>query len=713
MSNVHYGICDFCDSMCGLEIELEGGKIKSIRGDKQHRFSRGHICPKGIAQQDLHADPDRLRVPVRKKGADWEEVTWEEALEESGMRLAEVQRNHGRDSLGLYYGNPIGHNYGSLFCLVPFVKGLKTRNVYSATSVDQLTRMLVSLLVFGNHALLPIPDIERTDYFLILGANPVISNGSIMTASDCRTRLLEMRERGAKIVVVDPRRNETAKIADRHYFIRPGADALFLLSVLSVIFEEGLFDPGAFGKRVSGFERIKEIAQAFPPSRTARATRLGEQDLRTIAREFASAKKAVCYGRRGISTQEFGSLATWLTDVLNVVTGNIDRPGGAMFPTPAVDLVGLARILRQTGFFARWQSRVSGLPEFNGELPAAVFAEEVETPGPGQIRALITNAGNPALSLPNTKSIDRALKSLEYMVSIDFYVNETTRHANIILPPTSPMENDHYPLLEYGMSIRNFACYAPALFEKPPGAKHNWEIMLDLLYSLEKHSGAGSRVIGWFKRKALYWLSPLRQLNLLLKLGPHKLSIDKLRKEAHGIDLGPLEPRLGKVISTPDGKINLVPEQLAKDLARLERKIDLWSSPDKDEFLLVSRRTLRSNNSWMHNSARLVKGKADCTLIINAADAARLGLERGRSALVSTSIGEVKVPVEVTEDMMPGVVSMPFGWGHNREGVKLRVAREHSGVNVNEVTDEKMYDAFSGISMLDGIPVRVAVARSD
>jgi len=708
MSSIHFGICDFCDSACGLEIESEAGRIIFIRGDKEHSFSRGHICPKGIAHQDLHYDPDRLRAPVRKKGSEWEEVTWEDALEDAGSRLAEIQRKYGRDALALYYGNPIGHNYGSLLCLVPFVKGFKTKNVFSATSVDQLTRTLVSLLVFGNQAILPIPDIERTDYFLILGANPVVSNGSIMTASDCKNRLLEMRKRGAKMVVVDPRRNETAEIADAHYFIRPGSDALFLLSMLNVIFAQGLADPGDLGKKIKELDRLKEIAKDFPPSRVTKATGLSEKDLRTIAADFASAKKAVCYGRRGISTQEFGTLATWLCDALNIITGNVDRPGGAMFTTPAVDLVGLAKLLRQPGFFDRWKSRVSGLPEFNGEFPAASFAEEILTSGPGQIRGLITMAGNPALSLPNTRRIEQALKSLEFMVSIDFYINETTRFANLILPPTGPMENDHYPILEYNMSVRNFVHYTSALFPKPAGAKHNWEIMLDLLYHLEKHSGAASFALGWLKRKALYWLRPDRQLNLLLKLGPHKLSLKKLKMHPHGIDLGPLEPRLDKIISTKDRKINLVPEKLVADLARLEERIEQWSSPNKDEFLLVSRRSLRSNNSWMHNSPRLVKGKQDCTLIMNKGDAGRLGLINGQLARVSTQIGEIKVPVEITDDIMPGVVSMPFGWGHNQEGVKLRVAKEHAGVNVNEVTDEKLYDVFSGISILDGIPVKVA-----
>lgn len=707
MSKTHYGICNFCDSICGLEIEHEGNEIIAVRGDKQDPFSRGHVCPKGIAQQDLYNDPDRIKRPVMKKNGQWEEVSWEEAYRLAGSRLAHIQAEYGNDAVALYYGNPIAHNYGSLLALVPFVKGFKSKNIYSATSVDSLTRMLISLLLYGNQAILPIPDITRTEYMLIIGANPVVSNGSIMTAGDCKKRLAEIRERGGRIVVVDPRRTETADIADAHYFIRPGADAFFLLALLDVLFKEGLAGPGPM---VKGLDRLESIADKFPPERVAEAVGIPSATIREIALEFAKSPKAVCYGRMGTSTQIFGSLATWLVDALNIVTGNIDRPGGVMFTTPAVDLVGLARLLRQPGFFNRWQSRVSGLPEFNGEFPVAALAEEMETPGPGQIRALVTNSGNPVLSLPNGRRLERAFGNLEFMVSIDFYINETTRLADLILPPVCPMETDHYSILEHAMGVLNAAHYAPALFEKPEGSKHNWEIQLDLVYHLEKGRGPVSAVLGAIKRRALDLFGPHTQLDLLLRFGPHKLSIEKLLEHPHGLDLGPLEPRLEKIISTRDRLIDLAPEVLTADVARLEQKLSQGTARKPGEFLLVSRRTLRSINTWMHNSPRLVKGPNRCVLMMNPEDAETCGLEDGQDVSVRSRVGEIIAPLQVTDEMMPGVVSLTFGWGHHRPGARLSVATEHAGVSMNDVLDDSLYDAVSGISVLDGIEVMISDA---
>ncbi|UCD85798.1 MAG: molybdopterin-dependent oxidoreductase [Deltaproteobacteria bacterium] len=708
MTKTHYGICSICEAICGLQIEHDGKNIISISGDKHDNFSRGYICPKGIALQDLHNDPDRLRLPVRRKGSGWEEVSWADAFEEAGGRIAEIQKKYGNDAVAVYYGNPIAHNYSSILAFLPFIKGFKTRNVYSANSVDSLTRVLVSLLVYGNQALLPIPDIERTELFMIIGANPVISNGSVMAVPDCERRLMEIRERGGKLIVIDPRYTETAAIADAHYFIRPGTDALFLLAMLNVMFEEEIADPDKLSPIIDGLDRLKKIVAEYPPERVADTVGIPSGDIKTLARDFSSSSKAICYGRLGTSTQEFGSLATWLVDAVNIVTGNLDRPGGMMFTTPAVDLAGLAKLFRQPGTFNRWQSRVSGLPEFNGEFPVAALAEEIETPGPGQIKALVTNSGNPILSLPNGRRLDRAFGMLEFIVSIDFYINETTRHADIILPSTSPMEIDHYPLLEHMVGIRNTAHYTPASFPKPEGSRHNWEIQLDLIHHIERNRGAMSSGLGGLKRSALNLFSPQRQLNLLLKLGPHKLSIKKLKQFPHGVDLGPLVPRINEVINTPNRRINLVPEVLAGDLERLEKKLDPEESLGEGKFLLISRRTLRSMNSWLHNIPRLVKGKNRCTLMMNSKDADRRGFETGQHVIVTSRVGKIRAPLEVTDEMMPGVVSLTFGWGHDREGSMLSVAREHAGVSMNDITDEYLYDKVSGISVLDGIPVTVS-----
>jgi len=710
MAKLHYGMCNFCDSACGLEIELEGDRILSIRGDKQNTFTRGHICPKGVAQQDLYNDPDRLRRPVRKKGDDWEEVSWDEALDCAGRGLAEVQKKYGRDALGVYWGNPVSHDYGALLCLLPFLKGLRTKNIYSANSVDSLARMLVSFLVYGNQAVIPIPDIERTDYMLIIGANPVISHGSVMTAPDCRKRLREIRERGGKIVVIDPRRTETAAIADRHYFIIPGSDSLFLFAFLDVLFKENLANPGGLGSKLEGLDLLRQCAAQFPPEKAAPAVGISADQIRTLAREFAAAPSAVGYGRMGISTQEFGSLATWLIDAINLVTGNAGKPGGAMFASPAVDLLWLSKLLSQPGFFNRWQSRVSGLPEFNGEFPVAALAEEMETPGPGQIKAMVILAGNPVLSLPNGAGLDRALAKLDYLVAIDFYISETARHADIILPPLSPLETDHYPILELSMGIRNHARYAPALFPRPQGSKPLWEIMTDLVNSVEKHSGVFSSIIGSMKRKVLYYFDPPSQLNLLLKYGPRKMSLRELKEHPHGIDLGPLQPGADKVICTKNGLIALVPPELAKDVERLQAKLDPARRLDQDQLLLVSRRTLRSINSWMHNSPTLVRGRNQCFLMMHPEDAKQRGVAPGQAVTVASRIGKIQVPVEISDEMMPGVVSMTFGWGHGRTGTRLSVASQHAGVSMNDIVDESLYDQVSGISVLDGIPVKVSAS---
>ncbi|HUT54224.1 MAG TPA: molybdopterin-dependent oxidoreductase [bacterium] len=703
MSRIYYGVCNFCDSSCGLAIEYEGDRVLSVKGDKENAFSRGHICPKGMALKDLYHDPDRLRRPMRRTAAGWEEVSWNDALDEAGQRIAAVQKKYGRHALALYYGNPTAGDYALLLCLLPFIKALRTKNIYSATSLDSLTRMLTSLWLYGSQAVMPVPDLERTRLLIIIGANPVVSHGSVMTAPDTKRRLQEIRERGGKIIVIDPRRTETAAIADSHHFIRPGADALFLLAFIHTLFEEGLADPGALKGRIEGMDELQKIAREFPPARVAPAVGISAETIASLAREFAAEPRAVMYGRMGVSTQEFGSLATWLADAVNIVAGKLDREGGYMFNTPAVDLAGLAKVLKQPGFFNRWQSRVSGLPEFNGEFPVAALAEEMETPGPGQIKALITLAGNPSLSAPNARRLDAAFKNLEFMLAIDFYLNETTRHAHIILPPVSPLETDNYHILFYALAVRNVAHYTPALFKKPAGARHNWEIPYQLMRRVDKHRGGADRVIGAVKWPLLTWLKPRRQLGLLLRLGPHKLSIAKLLKHPHGLDLGPLEPRFDKVIATRDRVLHLVPPALVPDLGRLEARLD--RAPD--QLLLISRRTMRSMNSWMHNLPRLVEGKNRCTLQMNPADAERLGLEQGAPVNVSTRLGKIEVPLEVTEDMMPGVVCMPFGWGHGREGSRLSVAAQHPGVSMNDITDDALFDKVSGISVLDGIPVKV------
>jgi anaerobic selenocysteine-containing dehydrogenase len=711
MPDVHHGFCNFCDAMCGLAIEIEGDRILSIRGDKQNPFSKGYVCPKGIAQQDVHNDPDRLRKPIRRRGKDWEEIGWEEAIDEVGEQVAALQKKHGNDSLAVYFGNPISHNYASLLQLVPFVRGFRTKNVYSSGSVDSFSRMLVSQLMYGSPAALPVPDLGRTNYFLIIGANPAVSNGSIMTAPDCKRRMRELRERGGKLVVIDPRRTETADMADEHHFIRPAADALFLVAFLQVFFAEGLSRPHRFPVPVDGLDDVRKFVADFPPERVAPHVGIEPNTIRRLARDFARADGAACYGRMGTSVQSFGALATWLIDVINLVSGNMDQVGGTMFSKPAVDLVALAKIVGQTGSFGAYRSRVKGLRELNGEFPVAALYDEIVTAGPGQVKGLVTISGNPVLALPNGGRLDALFANLEFMASIDIYLNETTRHAHLILPPTSTLETDHYPLLEAAMAVQNTAQYAPAPFQKKAGTLHDWEIMVKLAGAYGRARGGIAHVTGILHETLGQTLTPPRLLELMLRTGPYKLSLAELKEHPHGIDLGPLAPRMKDVMSTKTGRIDMAPREIREDFARLKATVDAPAC-HRDDFLLIGRRTLRSMNSWLHNSKRLVTGKSPCVLFMHPDDTRRLGLRDGERVHVTSNRSRVELPLEVTDEVMPGVVCMPYGWGHNREGIRMGVAEKAAGANYNDLVDEEAFDPVSGASVLNGVSVRVTAVAA-
>jgi anaerobic selenocysteine-containing dehydrogenase len=703
MSSHHFRACNLCEAMCGIVIEHEDGRILSIRGDDDDPFSRGHVCPKAVALKDVHEDPDRLRRPVRRVGRDFVEVSWEEAFDEVEERIRAVQKRYGSDAVATFFGNPTLHNYGAGLFSIPFVLSLKTRNRFSATSVDQLPRMVASLHLYGHQALFPIPDIDRTDYFLILGANPAASNGSIMTAPGVARRIEAIRARGGKVVLLDPRRTETAALADEHHFIRPGTDAFFLLALLETLFGEGLARPGRLAAFTKGLARVEEMARRYPAERVAARVGIAAADIRRIARELAAAPRAICYGRIGTSTQRFGTLASWLVDAVMIATGNLDRPGGTMFTTPAFDIIRITALGRQRGTFGAFRSRVRRLPEFSGELPVAALAEEIETPGPGQIRALITHAGNPVLSTPNGRRLDAALARLEYMVAVDIYVNETTRHAHVILPPTFALEHEHYDIGLHLVAVRNTAKWSPPLFAPGAGTRHDWEILAELMARL----GGRTALERWTFRgvgRALSRLGPERILDLAMRMGPHRLPLSRVKRSVHGIDLGPLEPRLPALLQTEDHRIDLAPAALLADLPRLERFLDEPSPPATLE--LIGRRDLRSNNSWMHNSTRLVKGKDRCTLWMHPDDAARLGVATGEKVRVTSRAGSVDAPVEVTTGVMPGVVSLPHGWGHGRDGVRLSVARDHAGVSVNDLTDETVLDELSGNAGFSGVVVK-------
>ncbi len=698
--------------MCGISIEVEGPRILSIRGDRDDPFSRGHICPKAAALQDIHEDPDRLRQPVRRRpGGGFERIGWDEAFAEVADKLRSIQDRRGRNAVGVYVGNPTVHNYGSLLFAIPLLKALKTRNLYSATSVDQLPHHLAALEMFGHLLLLPVPDLDRTDHLLILGANPAVSNGSLMSAPDVAKRLAAIRARGGEVVLVDPRRSETAKLADRHHFIRPGTDVLLLAAMLHTLFAERLTRPGRLAAFTDGIDAVEAAVAEFSPERVASATGLAAATIRGLARDLAAAGSAAVYGRVGVSLQEFGAASAWLINVLNVVLGNLDRPGGVMFTRPAFDVVELGARLGQRGHFARGRSRVRGLPEFNGEYPVATLADEILTEGEGQIRGMVTLAGNPVLSTPNGRRLDEALAGLEFMVSIDFYINETTRHAHIILPPTAALEHDNYDVALHALAIRNTAKYSPQLFAPSPDARHDWQILLELTTRLAARDRV-TTMIGRAQRAVLGRLPPHRIVDLGLRLGPYRgLSLRKLRDEVHGVDLGPLEPCLPARLFTPTRRISLAPPLLVGDLERVKARLLAEDTVATEaagfDLRLIGRRHLRSNNSWMHNSRRLVKGPARCTVLLHPDDAARRGIAAGQQVRVRSRVGSIELPAELTDEMMPGVISVPHGWGHDRPGVALATAREHAGASVNDLTDDRLLDELSGNAALNGVPVRV------
>lgn len=710
MPRTVHRVCPLCEATCGLTIRVDGATVTDIRGDPDDPFSRGHICPKAVALQDLHDDPDRLRTPVRREGRRWVPLSWPEALDQAAAGLRAVQGAHGRDAVAIYLGNPNVHNLGAMLFGPPLVKALRTRNRYSATSADQLPHQLVAYWLFGHQLLIPVPDVDRTDFMLILGANPAASNGSLMTAPDIEGRLRAIHKRGGQVVLIDPRRTETAALATRHHFIRPGADVLLLAALVHTLFDEALVAPGPVGAFTDGIDRVREAIAPLTPERVEEPTGILARRIRELARALAKAERGVVYGRLGVSTQGFGVACHWLIAVLNLLTGNLDRPGGAMFTTPAIDPLGRIR-LTGPGSHGRWRSRVRDLPEVGGELPVATLADEILTPGQGQVRALVTLAGNPVLSTPDGGRLDRALEQLEFMVAIDPAINESSRHADLVLPPVSPLERDHYDLAFALLSVRNVAKWSPRVFDPPEDALDDWQI----LSGLESRLADGVRARA--AAKARQALGPRGLVDLGLRSGPYGIGLDppgmglslgRLEEHVHGLDLGPLKPVLPGRLQTADGRIDLGRAELLAELdrARSELLTPVQVQGGRD-LRLIGRRHLRSNNSWMHNSRRLMKGKDRCTLLMHPDDAAARDLADGQLAQVRSRVGEVEVPVELSESMMPGVVSLPHGYGHGRQGVQQSVAREHPGVSMNDLTDAQEIDAVGGTAVLSGVPVAV------
>ncbi|OJJ16469.1 dehydrogenase [marine bacterium AO1-C] len=709
----HYRTCHLCEAMCGLEITTNQGLIENIKGDKNDVHSKGYLCPKAVALQDIHEDPNRLKYPVKRTEEGWQQISWEEAFDLVEENIKRIRKNHGGDAVGVYTGNPTTHNTGTILYLYDFINSIGTKNSYASHSLDQLPQMFVAGEMFGHQAMFPVPDIENTDFFLVLGANPLVSNGSIMSTPNIGAKFKALQQRGTKIVVIDPRRTRTAQAADIHHFIKPGTDVFLLLAFVHELLMHNWVKDSHVLEISDNIVGLKELVQGFTPEEVSQIVGITAEEIKALIQDFVKAPKAIIYGRMGVSTVKFGGVCHWLINTINILTGNMDVPGGVMFTLPAIDLL---KALKKEAKQLRWRSRVKQLPETGGALPTVTMADEMLTPGDDQIKAMITVAGNPLLSAPNSNELKKGFEQLDFYVAIDIYINETTRHANVILPPAAALEVIHYDFALSIVSPRNIANFSPAVFPIAKDRKYDWEILIELQKRIEQ----GNILSLKLKHALLGWLTAERRIDLGLKIGPYGIwggrlfkgggiSLKRLKKQVHGIDFGAMQSCLPKRLFTKNKRINLIPLEIIKELPKVLQALEEKRN-DQEELLLIGRRHLRSNNSWMHNYPRLMKdGDKRCTAMLHSEEAQKRGIANGDWMEVSTNVGQIKIKAEITDEVMPGVLCIPHGWGHHDKHVHLDVASKHAGVNVNELIDHSIYEEMSGNAVFSGIPVKVKV----
>ena len=698
VKTVHARTCHLCEANCGVLMHVEDGVVTSVKGNPDHVLSEGYICPKATAIPDIQNDPDRLRHPVKRVGsaetATWQEISWEQAYQEIAAKHAEITR--GVKVASVYLGNPNVHNYASAFANRTLIKTWGAKGIYSASTLDQIPHMICQKWVYGHNALYPVPDIDRTQYMLCVGGNPLASNGSLWTVPNVKERIKRLKQRGGKFVVIDPRITETAKFANQHHFIKPGTDTAFFLALLNSLDTQDLINPSRLGPILSGWERALEAVREFDAIKLSNYCGIDLDVITEIASELGNGQPAIVYGRMGVSVTKYGTLNHWLIQLLNLATGNVDREGGVMFPEPIIDPVERSG----SGSFGRYKTRLSGRPDVLGELPSAELAAEIITEGEGQIGALMVVAGNPVLSAPGGRQLDSALASLDLMVSLDMYVTETSRHAHYILPPCGPLQRDHYPLFFTPLAIRNYADYSPALLEKGPEDKSDYDIVHELAEALRRYRGDNTPSVK---------MSPREILDQILKASPQKISLAEIEACPNGYDMGPLKPRLPDRLKTDDKRIHCAPDILINELEAFRECFIAYKG--SADYLLIGRRHIRSNNSWLHNSHRLIKGPDRCTLMLHPDDAKALNVKQHDRIRVFNHIGEVKIAAEITEDIMPGVISIPHGFGHGRKGVKLSKAAQNPGVSINDLTDPALIDDLSGNAVLNAIPVKLEAMR--
>ncbi|MCV7386149.1 molybdopterin-dependent oxidoreductase [Mycolicibacter longobardus] len=703
--------CSLCEAHCGIQVTVADGKVARIQGNPDDVFSHGYICPKATAMGGLHDDPDRLRTPMRRVGNDFEPVSWEEAFADIGTRLRRIRKEHGNQAVGMYLGNPAAHSSAAIYGLL-LRAALMTPNFFSASSIDQMPHEYAAWRVFGSNVLVPITDIDRTQRLVILGANPAVSNGSLSVMPGAKRRIKAVRDRGGTVVVIDPRRTETAKLADVHIAVRPGGDLYLLLGMLHVLINENLCDAAAIAKQSVGLPQLRRLVAGASPEAVAARAGVDADTIYALARDHAAAESAAIYCRIGICQQETGTLVSWLIMVINAVTGNLDRAGGTMFATPVMDVPRVAKYI-PAGHGA-WTDRSGHYKSFRGELPAITMADEILTAGEGQIKAMITCAGNPVSSIPQKGRLDQAMESLDLYVAIDMYITETSRHADYILPPASPLEREDVGLLLTVFSVRNNVRYQHRTFEPPPGTKDDWEILSLLM--LELLPTPLRQLVAPVRKPLLRAASPLRMAAISLAAGPYGwirkgrkgITMRQLRDSVGGLDLGPLRPRLREVIATRDRKVQLAPDEFIEAAAAL---LDGPAGPRSAyDLQLIGRRQLRSNNSWLHNVPSMTSGSNQCTLHMHSNDAKVRGLAEGDMVEVTSDIGKIAVPLHISDDMRPGTVSVPHGWGHRNTG--WRHADSLPGANVNDLHDPKRVDTFTGTAAVNNTWVAVAASTA-
>jgi anaerobic selenocysteine-containing dehydrogenase len=731
--------CSICEASCGIRVlaDRDTRKVLRIEGNPDDPISQGHICPKATAMGGVFEDPDRLKRPIRKtKEGGWEEISWDAAFDYAAERISALQAEHGHDTLGVYIGNPSGFDVGCLLYNRFILESLRTPRMFSAATIDHFPKLYTSRVLFGKSSILPIPDIDRCDYFLCLGGNPIVSQGSLMSAPGIRKKLRAIQDRGGRFVVVDPRRTESADAADEHLFIKPGSDAYFLFSLTHVVFEDELLKLGRFADFTDGMEEIRTLAREFTPEVTEAATGISAETTRRVAHELAAHPNACVYGRIGTCTVEFGTLASWLVDVVNILLGRYDEPGGMMFPRPATGQHEPGNPMPPIAI-GPYKTAARGLPTIDGHLPASAFAEEldVEAAGEARVRALVITCGNPVLSMPAGDRIAKGLENLDFMVAVDIYLNETTRHADLILPTAPQLAHENFDFLCQSTAVRNHVRYGEQVFEPEPGEKRSWEVYLELAarlngadpdvyddLSLMQNATRFAGKLGLDVDDVIGQLGsergPMRLVELQLRCGPYGdhfgknpggLTLERIKTARAAIDLGPLEPRFPDILRTEGRRINLADPMITKDVPRLAARQASYEKPDG--LRLIGRRQARNMNSWLHNLPNLAKGKPRCTLLVHPDDATRQGVSDGMRARVRSRVGEVEVEVEVSDEMMPGVVSLPHGFGHGLPGIKLGVAVDKQpGVNANVLTDDAPLDVPSGTSIANGIPVEIEAA---